>query len=342
MPLRLKSNWISLEEYLKTLSREKLIGLTGYHKSEWLLATSSAFGCDIRCVESTLNGKTLAITPFMFKKKGPMNLIGSALRGTYTEFAGPLFVSDLDDSIMSKVIESQHQLISKDSHYIEWRVQSLANKEHLFGEALKKLGYQFDSVPSLLIDLSQSEDDLWASFVGRARTAVRKAEKAGLSATVVEPSEEWIKEYYQILTDTFARQGLAVPHPIIFFQTIAKLSKSGFVRCVEVRIENSIGAAAIFIKDDSRMMYLSGVATKDGMRLAASSLVQWHAMKQGVRDEIIDYDMGGLGIGSIDKFKRSFGGTDVSHLKWVWRSKAFKLIEPIAIWLSKKGKISLR
>ena len=128
--------------------------------------------------------------------------------------------------------------------------------------------------------------------------------------------------------------------PLIFFQKIAKLSKLGFIRCVEVRIDN-IGAAAIFVQDNSRMMYLSGVATKEGMRLSASLLVQWHAMIHGISDGITDYDMGGLGIESIDKFKRSFGGTDISHVKWVYRSKVFKLIEPLAIWLLKKGKISL-
>jgi hypothetical protein len=340
MPSRLKSDWISLEEYLDLLSHEKLTGITGYHKAEWLDVTSSAFNCEIRCVKTSLNGETLSITPFMFKQKGPIKLIGSALRGTYTEFAGPLFVSNLDVSEASKVIESQHELVSKDSYYIEWRVQGLAGQDHLFCKSLKKFGYKFDHVPSLLIDLSQDEGDLWASFVGRARTSVRKAKKAGLSATVVDPSEEWIQEYYEILTNTFSRQGLAVPHPLIFFQKIAKLSKLGLIRCVEVRIDNSIGAAAIFVQDNSRMMYLSGVATKEGMRLSASSLVQWHAMKQGISDGITDYDMGGLGIESIDKFKRSFGGTDVSHVKWVYRSKVFKLIEPLTIWLLKKGKIS--
>ena len=84
-------------------------------------------------------------------------------------------------------------------------------------------------------------------------------------------------------------------------------------------------------------MYLSGVATNDALRLSTSSLDQWHAMRIGISDGLTDYDMGGLGIFSIDRFKRSFGGTHISHQKWVYRSRTFRLLKPLVIWLSKKA-----
>jgi len=337
----LKSGWINFEEYLTLLDSNEMIGTTGYHRADWLLATSSAFNCVVRCVKTSSNGIVLSITPFMLKKKGPFRIIGSALRGTYTEFSGPLFTRNITDTEMCEIIKSQHNLVSKGCHYVEWRVKGVLDKDYLWGNSLDKLGYKFDYAPSLLIDLTQSEEVIWASFKGRARTSVRKAEKANLKATIVEPSQKWIEEYYEILTHTFGRQGLAVPHPLSFFRKIEELSKLGFIRCVEVRLGCEIGAAAIFVQDETRMMYLSGVSSKEGMRLAASSLVQWCAMKAGAKDGILEYDMGGLGIESIDNFKRSFGGSDVRHLKWVYRSNSFKLLEPLAIWLSKKGLIGL-
>ena len=87
------------------------------------------------------------------------------------------------------------------------------------------------------------------------------------------------------------------------------------------------------------MMYFSGVSNSIGMKLAASSLIQWKAMQNAIDIELIDYDMGGLGVDSIDKFKRSFGGKDIYHSKWLYRSKTFKILEPIALWLSRKGLI---
>lgn len=77
------------------------------------------------------------------------------------------------------------------------------------------------------------------------------------------------------------------------------------------------------------------------MRLAAPSLIQWHAIQSAISKEITGYDMGGLGVDSIDKFKRSFGGFEVQHSRWVCRSKLFNLIEPLGRWLARKGVIGL-
>ena len=60
-------------------------------------------------------------------------------------------------------------------------------------------------------------------------------------------------------------------------------------------------------------------------------------MQNAIDLGITDYDMGGLGVESIDKFKRSFGGKDIYHSKWLYISKVFKILEPFALWLSKKG-----
>ncbi|MDB4619131.1 peptidoglycan bridge formation glycyltransferase FemA/FemB family protein [bacterium] len=338
---RLESKWISYEDYSNLMSSTVMVGASVYHTSEWLLATASAFGCELKFVVTCLDRENLSVTPFLYKRKGPFRLLGSPLRGTYTEFSGPVFSSDYDIALVKEIMVSQHQLFAKSFDYIEVRFREKTKICEPLSQSFKILGYGADHASSLLVDLSQGEEDLWKSFVGRARTAVRKAEKADLKAKVVVPSQEWITQYYSILSDTFARQGLAAPHPLCFFLKIEKLSKLGLVFCVESRIDNKIGAAAIFVKGNHRMMYLSGVATKEGMRYSASSLVQWEAMKQGIREGITEYDMGGLGITSIDKFKRSFGGVDVRHQKWVIRSKTFRLIEPLAIWLAKRGWIGL-
>ena len=338
---RLESKWISLEDYSTLISSTVMVGASVYHTTEWLLATASAFGCELKFVITCLDRENLSVTPFLYQRKGPFKLLGSPLRGTYTEFSGPVFSSDFDIALVREIMVSQHQLFAESCDYIEVGFRGETKISGSLSQSLKMLGYEANHASSLLVDLSQGEEDLWASFVGRARTAVRKAEKADLKAIVVQPTQKWITQYYGILTDTFAKQGLAVPHPFSFFQKIEKLSKLGLVFCVESRIDNKIGAAAIFVKGNHRMMYLSGVATKEGMHHAASSLVQWQAMKQGISDGITEYDMGGLGIASIDKFKRSFGGIDVSHQRWVHRSKIFRLIEPYAMWLAKRGWIGL-
>ena len=188
-----------------------------YHSTDWLSATASAFGCELKFVATCLDSETVSVTPFLYRKKGPFRFLGSPLRGTYTEFSGPVFSLDFDIAFIKEIVVSQHQLITRSCDYIEVRFREGTEISGYLSRCFETLGYGDDHVPSLLVDLSQGEENLWASFVGRARTAVRKAEKASLSASVVEPSQEWITEYYSILVDTFARQGLVVPHPLRFF-----------------------------------------------------------------------------------------------------------------------------
>ena len=89
------------------------------------------------------------------------------------------------------------------------------------------------------------------------------------------------------------------------------------------------------------MLYLSGTANYKGMKFAANSLIQWYAISEAIASGCEQYDMGGLGIDSIDKFKKSFGGKVVSEKRWVYRARIYSMVEPIALWALKKGFIGL-
>ena len=335
------NEWLNIDQYLEYLQDCDDDQITMYHQHSWLDAVSKGFDCKILYLRTFYKGKTLSLTPFMLKKKGPIVLLGSPLRGMFTEFCGPLFKKGLDAKIHESIMVSQHQFIFHGKQYIEWGLKGYSGPLKFQGKKLEELGYAFSQRPSLYIDLSSGQEEVWRQFKGRARNMVRKAEKAGLLAHTIRPSEIWISEYYDLLKNTFSRQGLSVPHPLSFYKQIETLSSQGLARCVEVMVEGKLAAGAVFLIDGSRMMYLSGVANKDGMRLAAPSLIQWHAIKEAIATEITEYDMGGLGVESIDKFKRSFGGSDIYHLRWVYRSNVFRLVEPIALWLTRKGVLRL-
>ena len=336
-----KSEWISLEKYLKILDKIEGGKSTIYHQYPWIQSVSIGFGCQFKFLHTCDAKGTLALTPFMYIKKGPFSLLGSPLSGMFTEFAGPVFVTRVDEESQRAIILSQNDHLSVDHHYIEWGAKGAFNVDIQWGTALIEQGYSLILRPSLLIELSLGEKAVWDGFKSRARNMIRKAEKADLIANTVTPDETWIKEYFDLLKFTFEKQGLSVPHPFSFYQQIQSLAHKGLALCVDVQINGELVAGAIFLKDKDRMMYFSGVASREGMRLAAPSLIQWHAMKKAMQTNVTEYDMGGLGVESIDKFKQSFGGYEVQHFRWIYRSKIFKAIEPVGRWLAKKGLVSL-
>lgn len=332
------SEWISRQQYEEQLARFGPDGVSIYHRLPWLDALTNGFGACIRFARSAdRNGKTVAITPFLCKRKGPFYLVGTPLSGMYTEFAGPLIEAGLSSDAVAALMVSLHRLVKKTGHYVEWGGKG----SQAWGNVLEGLGYSPSTRPTLVVDLSPGEAAVWSSFEGRARNMTRKAEKAGVVARTVQPDETWVAAYYEMLRATFARQGLAVPHPLSFYRQMISLSAGGIARCVAAEVDGQMVAGCIFLIDGARMLYLSGVANEVGMTLAATSLLQWHAIKEAIALGVKEYDMGGLGVPSIDKFKRSFGGSDFAHSRWVYRSRMFGLVEPMALWAVRKGWIRL-
>ena len=118
----------------------------------------------------------------------------------------------------------------------------------------------------------------------------------------------WITKYYELLQATFQRQNKNVPHPEKFYQSLIGLDNQGLAFFMQINWEMICLPVQYFLIDESRMVYLSGTANLQGFKLNGPSLLQWEAMKHAMRLGVKDYDMNGLGIPAIDKFKLSFGG----------------------------------
>lgn len=309
-----------------------------YHDMGWLTSVRDGFGIEVSALlTEDRAGRAVALTPFMYVRKGPFRLAGSPLRGMYTEFAGPLFVPESDKEIRREVLVSQHAFLrSEGAGYVEWGWKGGAENDCM--EALRPLGYQYVPRHTLVVDLGQGASRVWDGFEGRARNMVRKAEKSGVIAQFVMPDPEEVQGYYEMLAGTFRRQGIPPPHPFSFYQAICShLGPTGHLEFIQAKAGDRMVAGGIFLCFGKRMMYLSGTASEEGARLAASSLVQWAAMKRAIDRGVAEYDMGGTGNARIDRFKESFGGHPAVHHRWIYRTWPVRLAETAYGWLARKG-----
>ncbi len=135
---------------------------------------------------------------------------------------------------------------------------------------------------------------------------VRKAKKNNVKVSLVKINNEWIEVFYNLLEITFLRQNKYVPHKKEFYKNLINIENN--LICLEAKLEDEFISGGIFTLDGEKITFLSGVSSSIGMKLAASSLIQWEIIKYGIEKNFKIYDMGGLGVKSIDKFKLSFGG----------------------------------
>ena len=329
---------ITLERYLHQKQLQDFDNTSIYHDKSWLTLINNVFDFRVEAIQTIMKDNVIALTPYITKTKGLVTICGSPIRGSYTEFIGPILKPHLEPQVIEQIILSQHNLLKASNSYIEIGCHHSSNLFD-FNKSYQNLGYSYNIRPSLDIDISSGADNTWSSMKSRARNMIRKAEKSAVNVTsVVSPDSQWVDRYFSMLSETFDSQGLHPPHSKNFYAAIANISDNNSVRYVQAISNSQIISAAIFILDiaNSRMVYLSGVSNKEGMNLAASSLIQWHIIKEGINLGVLNYDMGGLGIPSIDKFKKSFGGDYVNHHRWIYRSPMFKIIEPILVYLANK------
>ena len=323
-------------------TRDKNSQCSLYHMPEWFSVLQDGFGVSTGVIVSERESEVIATLPVFYKKKFGISLCGSPLRGTFTEFAGPWFRDGLEKEDETQIFLEQVQTLKRmNFSYIEIGLDGGQARHR--GDMLSNLsaeGFAYQQRPSLLVDLSVSIDSVWDKFKGRARNMIRKAEKNGVVCQVEHLDGSLVEEYHGLVSSTFQRQNLAMPHPIEAYSALSRyLGANGNVMFISARKDGILVSGGVFLIDRHRMVFHSGSSTKLGYDLAASSLVQWAAIKEGHSRGLIGYDLGGIGVDSIDKFKQSFGGTPIHHHRSVFTSNFLKRGTRFVHWLASKGLI---
>ena len=321
------SEWGNLNDYFILLEKIHSSKISIYQSKEWLLLIKDSFNLEIKSIISYKNNKVCAISTFSFLRKGFFTFLGSPLKGTFTHRGGPIFIDEIDQSDKYKVIKSIEDKLGRFSFYVEWS----PNIQENINNISKK--YFILKNQTLLINLSQDEIDLWNSFQSRARNMIRKAEKCGLKAKIIKPSNDWLEDFYFLLKQVYKKQKRNPPHPLNFYLNLKSL-KDNQICCIEVKKGKEIIAAGIFIIDNNNLYFLSGASNITGNKLSAPSLIQWTAMKNFI-NKVNTYDMGGIGIPSIDKFKKSFGGEIYTYKRIIRKNIIFKIFEFLMIFIKK-------
>lgn len=334
---------LTFSQYSHILNNAPRISI--YHSPAWIKLLLESFGGEFIALRTRDGhaGSTLAITPFIKSRKLIFKFIGSPLSGTYTEYCGPVVYESLTQEYQfAEVLISQHNFLLQNYRpkYIEWGGALDFQYPGRGLEILSSFGYEMVLRPTLHIDLSMGVDQVWNKFQGRARNVVRKASRENLIIEYTNFSESEVYEYYELLCESFCRQGAKKPsHPIDFFHSLRKLAltKHGQVKFCGARKSGRLVSGAIFLETNKRVVYLSGASNEVGLHTGAASLIQWTHIKQSIATGNLVYDFCGIGIASIDKFKKSFGGDQVNYQRWVYRPRYLKFFERCYRYLRSKG-----
>jgi lipid II:glycine glycyltransferase (peptidoglycan interpeptide bridge formation enzyme) len=158
-----------------------------------------------------------------------------------------------------------------------------------------------------IVDLHKSENELWLEMEGRCRTAIRKAQKSGVTVSL-ETDPEIIDIYYKLLTGLYANQKMCVPHDKNFYREIFESFSGNSLFILASRIESQIIGGIILVRDRERFYYLDGASNPDFNHLNPNNLLLWEGILLAKRLGGLKFDFVGSDIPRLAAFKKSFGG----------------------------------
>lgn len=177
-------------------------------------------------------------------------------------------------------------------------------------------GFDYSSYCSYEIDLTKTEDELFAAMDGSCRTSIRKAAKSGV--TIEEAHDAaFANDYYAQLQDVFAKQRLAPTYPKQRVQALLEnVLPTGNVLLLRARSpQRQCVATGIFLAAKDVCYYWGGASWRSHHNLRPNEILFWHAMRYWKERGITRFDFGGGG-----SYKEKYGGTPIS-VPWFRKSK---------------------
>ncbi len=277
---------------------------TFYHKSHWLDNLSVTHKLHLIKLGLYDGPLLLGILPLFVKHFGMFQVASSPFYVEDTPYLG--FVSEVVD--INDIIDALSAYMK--SHKLNF--VRFVQKDS-YGNLRSKKLLKYIEKHTHVLKLDMPVDDLWKNLEGRCRTAVRKAEKSGIEVMFVSDTKS-IVEYYNILTDVYARQELIYPHPLEFFTGIFEKYQGENLYMLIARMDGKVVAGGIFVFDSERAYYLNGASIREFNNTGVNNMLQWHSIMHAHKLGLKYYDFVGSDQERFGNFKRSFGGVLHNHL----------------------------
>lgn len=171
---------------------------------------------------------------------------------------------------------------------------------------------------TISLDLTQGADALWSSFQGRVRTAVRKAERTGLTFDISPASAEDLAEgsdFRRLYESTMDRNQAAAGYYFgdHYYTTLADTLGDNLMVSRVLDETGTTVAASLMMRHDKLLHYHLAGSDPAAARCGANNLLLWETAAWGSSYGLSTFHLGG-GVSADDalwRFKTAFRGREL-------------------------------
>jgi len=284
-------------------------GATVFHSWRWLSWVAPLLDCRFVPLLVERNGEPVGIAPMLLRRRAAWytaNLVPFP-------FLGPVVPADL-------LAETLSMLQGWTRRHRVGSIELAVHPEALApGLPLPQTLWPARLEPTYVIDLAgKSLDQVFASFHGDARSAVRRSLKRGVTVRTATAEE------IRTLLPAVHEQSLDAHKPYVhqLADSLARGEQPFPVRCATALVDGRPVGLSIAVRGANAMGWLGGVFREDQHTQANAALV-WDAIQWAHGEGCAWLDMGGAPDPGIAAYKRKFRPRVEEHLLVTWQSPTF-------------------
>ena len=190
-----------------------------------------------------------------------------------------------------------------------WRPSVL---EIFASEPLPASNFEWEPAYTFHVDLSGSHDEIRSRFEKRARNALHRALRNGVTArSIASPSG--LDDAFDLLSETSSAKGFQLPPRAYLSAVHAAFRRRGLSEVIGAEQDGDLVAVVHIIGARGLASWWKGGASRTGYRLNASLVAHWKAIEISKDRGFQTYDLGGTNpsdptYAKIHRFKSSLGG----------------------------------
>ena len=271
-----------------------------YQTPEWMSFVAETQRAEPVAAAIKADGRTAGHYCGLIVRRMGLRILGSPFQGWTTGYMGLLLTKD---TLRRPAMQALSEFAFRELRcaYVE------ILDRHMTLEELDGCGYEHDVAAGFEVDMTPSEDDIFANFSKSCRWCVRKAERNGV---IVEEADAqgFADEFCSQQVEVYGRHSLALPYGIDRIRALIKhVHPSGKLLLLRARDQDgNCMATGIFPGFHERFFFWGGASWRRHQRLLPNEAIQWFAIQYWKRRGIRFYDMGGGGA-----YKRKYGGREI-------------------------------
>lgn len=279
-----------------------------FYRAEALQLQAEETDTTLHALAGFKGQEAVGLFPVFAVEKGPLTAAFSPAPYSWSCYLGPALVN-VSKLKRRKVDRRNRRFVEGCLEWIETDLSPVYSKfvTGEFDDVRPFVWNDYDVQPghTYVVDLDRPEEELLGRFSSDARNNVRNARD---EAYVVEEGDgDDVEAIVEQVAARYESQDRPFQLSPDYARSLYERLPDGAIRPYTCRIDDSfVGGILVVESDRTRYRWQGGVKVDGDVDLSINDVLDWHVMRDGLRDGIEHYDLVGAGVPSINRYKAKF------------------------------------